>query len=857
MNWPEIIRKNEKWLIVGLLVVVAAVHGFNMWGFPYLENDEGVYVSRAWALLNESKLDIYTYWYDHAPGGWMLISAWGFLTGGFDTFGIAINSGRAFMLVIHIASAALVYFIGKRLTGNPLVAAGAVLIFSMSPLAIYFQRRVLLDNIMVWWVLLSLALLLRKRVHLSHIFYSGLAFGAAVLTKESAVMFGPALAYAVYVVSQPSQRRFAIVFWLLISMVVVSWFVVFAGLKGELWPATAGEHVSLISSYRNFAGRGEGVPFWRENSDLRFNLADWWLRDPYFMAIAGGTLAAAIGASFRNIKIRIITLLALGYGVFLIRGGLVINFYLLPMIPFIALLAAMLISKGYQRILSRPAAGAMMIITLLSGVALMQIYGQGSYLRDNETTPQIAALKWVKENVKAGDNVVIDDTLLVDLRADNRDGTNSAWKVESDPEVKEGALQGDWRNIDYLILSHEMVKQSERGAFKLIPEALANATLIKEWREDNGSFIDIQKLISTNGDWMSVYKVQAKDEIAFSKLWSGYLSRFRQGYGQIVNPSNGFTTSAGQAGGMWMALMQDDQDNFDEIWRWTKHHLQNRATDNLFSWLWKGDEILDPATAAGADQDIAMALWLAGEKWDKAEYLDEAKIIINDIWRQEVRWVDGRYVVTVGAGGAELYYDGYLVNPGYLSPAYYRMFAEADSLRPWQTVAQDAYVWLDKISQMEGNQTGLPVQKVIIDSKSGEVRAATQLFGDEAGWTGENSWMTFWRVSLDAQWWQAPKAYAYLNRMAPEVEKLWSKHKQFGKYYDEKGQIVDPAGNMTSVTGALTALSIADNDLAREVYGRQVVPKFTGIEPGWPGVMDPEVFSWLTLATALYLDRLP
>src|SRR3990172_5042803 len=83
--------KNELLLVLFLLAVSGLSHAINMFGFPYYENDEGVYMSQAWSLLREGKVAPYTYWYDHAPVGWIFIAVWVFLTGGFFTFAPSIK----------------------------------------------------------------------------------------------------------------------------------------------------------------------------------------------------------------------------------------------------------------------------------------------------------------------------------------------------------------------------------------------------------------------------------------------------------------------------------------------------------------------------------------------------------------------------------------------------------------------------------------------------------------------------------------------------------------------------------------------------------------------------------------------
>src|SRR5438132_5090263 len=105
------------------------------------------------------------------------------------------------MLVVHVASAFLLYSVTARLSGSKPASLLAAFLFNLSPLAIFYQRQVLLDNLMVMWVLLALYLI-TGGVHwrsgdlrIVSAILSGLAFGVAVLTKENAIFFAPVVGY--------------------------------------------------------------------------------------------------------------------------------------------------------------------------------------------------------------------------------------------------------------------------------------------------------------------------------------------------------------------------------------------------------------------------------------------------------------------------------------------------------------------------------------------------------------------------------------------------------------------------------------------------------------------------------------
>src|SRR5690606_27546413 len=138
----------------------AVTHGFNLFQYPLWQTDEGIYVQQAWAVLRQGKLAPYTYFYDHAPGGWLAMAAWvRILPGGFQTFGGEINTVRVLMLLVHLVAVGLMFGLVRRVSGSLVAATVATFVFNFSPLAIYYQRMALLDNLMVMWVLLAAYLL--------------------------------------------------------------------------------------------------------------------------------------------------------------------------------------------------------------------------------------------------------------------------------------------------------------------------------------------------------------------------------------------------------------------------------------------------------------------------------------------------------------------------------------------------------------------------------------------------------------------------------------------------------------------------------------------------------------------------
>lgn len=246
---------------LSVVIVSAVLHAVNLFSFPYYQTDEGTYVAQAWAILRRGELAHDTYWYDHAPFGWIQVAAWTVVSQGFYTFGTPIDSGRVLMVVLHCWSTYLVFQIARTVSRSVLTAALASLLFGVSAYGIYYHRRVLLDNITTPWMLLSILMIVRAPLALSRVWISAVALGVSILSKELTVFLVPVLGAFVCMRAARSQRLFATLTWLFIVSALVSTYPLMALLKSEMFPAGTPlggqeEHVSLIESLRYQAARG-------------------------------------------------------------------------------------------------------------------------------------------------------------------------------------------------------------------------------------------------------------------------------------------------------------------------------------------------------------------------------------------------------------------------------------------------------------------------------------------------------------------------------------------------------------------------------------------------------------------------
>ena len=251
------------------------------------------------------------------------------------------------------------------------------------------------------------------------------------------------------------------------------------------------------------------------------------------------------------------------------------------------------------------------------------------------------------------------------------------------------------------------------------------------------------------------------------------------------------TTSEGQSYAMLRAAWVGDRVELDRVWQWTRTHLQVRA-DHLLAWLWAPDQsdnwgVAGSNSASDADEDVALALIFAWHRWHDAQYLSAARAMLDDMWRVEVARSHGVYYLTAGDWAAS-YGPGIVVNPSYLAPYAYRVFAREDPSHPWTELADGSYRALRACSWARLGPTrgaGLPPNWCLIDRVHGEAARFAKAEGDDYGY---DAFRVMWRVAVDAVWFGSTSARRYLKD-SDYLRREWSGHGWLAAQYRHDGSL--------------------------------------------------------------------
>jgi Dolichyl-phosphate-mannose-protein mannosyltransferase len=511
--------ENARWrmLLIAALVSGAITHGYHLFQYPLYITDEGVYIQRAWSLIREGLLSPYTYTYDHAPAGWMLIAAWVvWLPHQFQAFGASENAGRVLMLLAHLASVWLLVLITRRLSGSFIATAVAAFLFNFSPLAIFYDREVVLDNLMVFWVLVSLYLAIRRDRSVLTPMFSGLAMGIAILTKENAIFFVPGLGYLLYARYRSlMNRRFAFGLSTYLAFSVVSLYFLYAILKNELLPqhldfnlnAPPGGHVALLYTIWQQLHRNQGSFLDTSSPVYQFSVGAWLPKDAFLLV--GGTASCVWNLVYglRDRKQRQgalgAGLLACGYLLYLARGSVILEFYVVPLVPFLAMNLGMVIDRLLPRLMGSSTATHAVVVGALFVTLLSPI---GGYLLVRNSAGRLAVhdiykldltglqaqeLQWVRQHIPPNSRIIMDEEFWVDLHdiQPTYPYAVSHFEATGDPAVRDKLFQQSWENVDYIVMSNKMrvtmQQDNTDGRYNWIFDALDNHAQ-RVWMSQHG-----------------------------------------------------------------------------------------------------------------------------------------------------------------------------------------------------------------------------------------------------------------------------------------------------------------------------------------------------------------------------------
>lgn len=460
-------------MILAVIVTICGfVHAIGSKHFPMWIEDPGTYLSQAYSVMDRGSLSPYSYFYDHAPGGWIQIALYAWLTNGFGRYQSTWDFGSEYMLVVKVISCILLYCLARRMKLSTPFSAFAVLCFGLSPLSVWGTRLLYLDNIAVMWALAAFYLAANPKHSLRSAAGASLCFSVAALSKETILVALPAFIWMMIQNSHARNRVKAIVVSAAASTVIFL-YPLMALLKGEFFP-NADRNTLLGTALWQLKERRPSGRVTDTSSDS-YEMLMYWFSMDWYVCVAGAAVMLVAVIFWKDWRpLAAVPLLS---SVVLFTNSYVPYMHSVTLMPWFALLFAAgldaLLAKikdDKTRILSGAAVAAAIV-----AIMMFSWFGRlTGMMFSSEPAPLRLAREWVGENVPRDKVLVVHDAIWTDFVVRDgfpEDNVVMAFKVDTDPEVCRRVS-----SVDYMIIPEfYYTDENNAGKYGSLIEARANA----------------------------------------------------------------------------------------------------------------------------------------------------------------------------------------------------------------------------------------------------------------------------------------------------------------------------------------------------------------------------------------------
>ncbi len=366
-----------------------------------------------------------------------------------------------------------------------------VVLFGLSPLAVYYHRMVSLDNIGTTWLIAAMVSATSRRRNLAAAFWAGVFSAVAVLSKETIGLLLPVVFWIIWQQARRHTRKWHLAIYVTTFLLFTAFYPLYAELRGELFPGSG--HVSLIWAmwWQLFERAGSGFIFGAGGVGTAHGLLTLWFGTDRWLICAGAALVPT------GLLIRRLRPLALGLLIqvaMAMTGGYLPFFYVTAMIPFAALLIGGVADTLWERASSPLVENACRLLVVAAGIAalILVVPQWGSTLVRQAAaiggTGSLAATAWVETHVPKNDVVVVDGYLWPDLK---RAGLNPLWEQKTASNAdSQGELPDGWRSISYVVVTSQVI--GTLATLPLLTQAVANSVPVASF----GDGIVVRRVIS-------------------------------------------------------------------------------------------------------------------------------------------------------------------------------------------------------------------------------------------------------------------------------------------------------------------------------------------------------------------------
>jgi hypothetical protein len=435
--------------------------------------------------------------------------------------------GRFYSALFSTLTIIVVLLLTYQITKNEAFAALAAFLFAVLPGAIQQAHFTTPESFVTFWLLLSLLLIVKavsSRVG-KFMELSAVAFGIAVATKISSLIFLPILLIAPFVQAKTklSGNKLAIVTLHSIKLGLIAFFITIF-----IFPHIFLDHTAFISSMRYETGVGGGNPvvFYTRQFINTTPIAFQFTKIlPYTLGVGvlllglAGILLALIKL-FRTLKTnRKLFLVVLTFLLLFLTNSFFFakwTRFIAPTFPFWCIFSSYLLFHLFGKPTSptrRKLATLLLTLVLLTTTLWSSMF----FSIYSKVDVRITATRWIQTNIPKGSVLLTEsgNTLDVPLWGIYTKKVFDFYTLEENP-INLVSLATDLEKSDYFIIQSRRVFVNHT---RLIDNYPKSANFYKQLLNGELGFVEIKEFDSFPELQIGAYKIDVNDELA-EETWS-------------------------------------------------------------------------------------------------------------------------------------------------------------------------------------------------------------------------------------------------------------------------------------------------------------------------------------------------
>jgi endoglucanase len=191
------------------------------------------------------------------------------------------------------------------------------------------------------------------------------------------------------------------------------------------------------------------------------------------------------------------------------------------------------------------------------------------------------------------------------------------------------------------------------------------------------------------------------------------------------------------------------------------------------------------------------------------------------------------------------------LNPSYLAPYAFRLFAQVDRNHDWLSLVDSSYQVLQDSPRL--SSVGLPSDWVMLDLETGQFSSPPVSARLRSTYSFD-AYRVWWRVALDAVWFNEPRAKAFLQTHLAYLQEQWQSNQRIPARINLRGAATARYEATSQYAMLYPAFRVVDDSIAEEIRQQKLLSTYNN------GIWDNDSayyvqnLAWLGLYPAAEID---